>query len=765
MDKIKIGVIGYGQRSHGLMDILLGFSDVEVVAVCDKYEDRANEAKARVIEKRGNEPLAVTDHSAVLDKELCDCVLIATDWEMHVPIACEAMEKGLAVALEVGGAYEVEDCWKLVDTWEKTKVPFMFLENCCFHRDELLATAIARKGDFGRVVALSGSYTHDLRSEVTRGKENRHYRLRNYLARNCENYPTHELGPMAKVIDINRGNRMVSMVTMTSGAFGMKQYVLDNKDNIDPVLLDADFKQGDVVHTIITCANGEVMTLKLDTCLPTSYSREFCVRGTKGMYSQDTNSVYLDGQREYIVGTEFIEDYKNSAERYKSMLPTHWQNITKEALEAGHGGMDFVELREFIDRLKSGEEMPIDVYDAASWMVITPLSELSIKTGKAVEIPDFTRGKWKERAPKDVLEFLPFDEKGAKNNVIERVVTRFIKTEKFISYAPLGNGHINTTYLVETDKNKYVLQKINTNIFKDVEGLMSNISGVTEFLEDKGVKTLNFLTSDIGKKYVFTDGEAYRMYVYVDNAYTIEKMEDAECLYNAGVGFGSFAKELSDFDAKKLTETIKNFHHTRSRFNDFIKAVNDNVSKKAHLVEKEIAFIKEREEFTSLFVTKIEKGELPLRVTHNDTKINNVLMDVKTNKPVAVIDLDTVMPGSYLYDYGDALRFGATRATEDEKDLSKVNFELDLFEKFTKGYLEKCGKSLTKVEIEMLPYAPIMMTLECGMRFLGDYLNGDVYFKVHRDGHNLDRARTQLKLVSDMEKNVEKMKEIIQKYL
>ena len=765
MDKVKIGVIGYGQRSHGLMDILLGFSDVEVAIVCDKYEDRAKEAKERVIEKAGNTPISTTDYKQVLDLSICDSVLIATDWELHVPIACEAMEKGLAVALEVGGVYTVDDCWKLVDTWEKTKVPFMFLENCCFHRDELLATAIARKGDFGKIVALSGSYTHDLRSEVTRGKENRHYRLRNYLSRNCENYPTHELGPMAKVINVNRGNRMLSMVTMTSGAFGMKQYVLDNKDNIDPVLLDADFKQGDVVHTIITCANGEVLTLKLDTCLPTSYSREFCIRGTKGMYSQDTNSVYLDGQREYIVGTEFIEDYKNSAEKYKSMLPKHWQNITKEALEAGHGGMDFVELREFIDRLKRGEEMPIDVYDAASWMVITPLSEISIKTGKAVEIPDFTRGKWREREPKDVLDFLEYNEEKANQNVIERVVSRFIKTEKFVSYAPLGNGHINSTFLVETNKNKYVLQKINTNIFKDVEGLMSNIGYVTEFLSEKGSKTLNFLTSDIGKKYVFTGGDAYRMYVYVDNAYTIEKMEDAECLYNAGVGFGTFAKELTDFDAKLLVETIKNFHHTRSRYNDFEKAVLDNLSKRREEVKAEIEFIRERKEFTSLFVDLIEKGDLPLRVTHNDTKINNVLMSVKDNKPVAVIDLDTVMPGSYLYDFGDALRFGATRASEDEKNLDIVHFELDLFEKFTKGYLETCGKSLTKTEIEMLPYAPIMMTLECGMRFLADYINGDVYFKIHRKEHNLDRARTQLKLVYEMEKSVDKMKEIIQKYL
>ena len=406
MDKVRIGIIGYGCRSYGMTDILLGFDDVEITAVCDKYEDRRDNAQKRVIEKKGNTPLATLDYKEILNSDICDAVFIATDWELHIPIAVEAMEAGKAVALEVGGAYSVEDCWKLVDTWERTHVPFMFLENCCYNRDELLATAIARHGDFGRIVHASGSYSHDLRKEVTEGKENRHYRLRNYLNRNCENYPTHELGPMAKLLNINRGNRMLYMTSIASDSFGMEQYVEDRRDTINPELIGADFKQGDVVHTLIKCANGETMMLKLDTSLPRSYNREFTVRGTKGMYEQISNSVYFDGQPEYWSSVEYIEKYKNSAEKYKSMLPDAWKSITQEQLDAGHGGMDYVELREFVDRLKSGEEMLIDVYDAASWMVITALSEESIaEGGKPMQIPDFTRGKWLEREPVDVLKF------------------------------------------------------------------------------------------------------------------------------------------------------------------------------------------------------------------------------------------------------------------------------------------------------------------------------------------------------------------------
>lgn len=412
MEKVRMGIMGYGARSVGMTDLLLSFDDVEIVAVCDKYEDRTDNAYNRVVEKRGNKPFKTTNYHELLALDNVDAVYIAADWEMHVPMAVDAMNAGKAVALEVGGAYSVDDCWLLVDTWEKTRTPFMFMENCCYNREELLATAMVREGLFGKIVHASGAYSHDLRGEVTHGKENRHYRLRNYLTRNCENYPTHELGPMAKVLDINRGNKMVSLVSMATASFGMEQYVEDRRDTINPELIGVDFAQGDVVHTIIKCENGETMLLKLDTSLPRSYSREFVVQGTKGMYEQASNSVYFDGQPEYWSRLEYIEKYKNTAENYKDLLPDAWKAITKEQLEAGHGGMDYVELREFVDKLKSGEEMLVDVYDAASWMVVTCLSEESIKNGGAVmQIPDFTRGMWKTRKSKDVLSFGKMSEK------------------------------------------------------------------------------------------------------------------------------------------------------------------------------------------------------------------------------------------------------------------------------------------------------------------------------------------------------------------
>ncbi len=337
----------------------------------------------------------------------------------------------------------------------------------------------------------------------------------------------------------------------------------------------------------------------------------------------------------------------------------------------------------------------------------------------------------------------------------------------------VGNGHINSTYRVCVGDDSYILQKINTKIFKDPDGLMSNIVGVTHHIRKKNLQlgrepyrsTLKFLATPEGKSYVMVNGEAYRMYRYIDNVFTIEKMEDANHFYLSGVAFGEFANFLSDFDASKLVETIKNFHNTASRYLDFEKAISDNLSGRASQVSDEIAFVRKRKEFMSLFVDKLADGALPLRVTHNDTKLNNVLFDEKTQSPVAVIDLDTVMPGSYLYDFGDAIRSGATHAAEDEQNLDLVDFDLELYDAFTKGYLEQCAKSLTDVEIEMLPYASIMMTLECGMRFLTDHINGDTYFKIHREGHNLDRCRTQFKLVAEMEKNLDKMTAIIKKYL
>ncbi len=408
MRKVKIGVIGHGCRGYGLMDTMLLTDMYEFVVVCDKYEDRVEDGKRQVKEKLGYEPLGTTDYHEVLSNPEVEAVLISCNWELHIPIAIDAMNAGKAIALEVGGAYDVQSCFDLVEAWERTRVPFMFLENCCYNKDELLATNLAKAGVLGRIVYASGSYAHDLRKEVVEGKENRHYRLENYLHRNCENYPTHELGPIAKILGINRGNKMVSLVSMASGAFGMSDYVAKRQakgEYVNPELIDAKFAQGDIVNTIITCENGEQILLRLDTCLPRSYSREFIVHGTNGIYEQAYNSVFLEGENEYWDPYDYAKYNLSNAEKYKEYLPEFWRTITKEQIDAGHGGMDFFELTDFARRLVEGKPMPIDVYDAAAWMVITPLSEKSIaEGGMPQQIPDFTRGEYKSRPRFDVTD-------------------------------------------------------------------------------------------------------------------------------------------------------------------------------------------------------------------------------------------------------------------------------------------------------------------------------------------------------------------------
>lgn len=408
MRKVKIGVIGRGCRGWGLMDTMRLTDMYEFVIICDKYQDRVEAGQAWVQEKMGYTPLGTTDYHEVLANKDVEAVLVSCDWEMHLPIAVDAIKANKAIALEVGGAYTLQECFDVVEAWEANPVPFMFLENCCYNKDELLALAMARNGEFGRIVYCSGSYAHDLRGEVTCGKENRHYRLRNYLNRNCENYPTHELGPIAKILDINRGNRMVSLVSMASGSFGMEAYVEKKQAEgkyVNPDLIGADFAQGDIVNTIISCENGEQILLRLDTSLPRSYSREFTVRGTKGLYEQAYNATYFDGEREYWEPSDYAKNNINNAERHKDFLPSFWRDITKEQMDAGHGGMDFFELVDFATRLVEGRPMPIDVYDCAAWMAITPLTEASIKAGGAPQqIPDFTKGAYKTRPKFDVTD-------------------------------------------------------------------------------------------------------------------------------------------------------------------------------------------------------------------------------------------------------------------------------------------------------------------------------------------------------------------------
>lgn len=404
MTKITVVVIGLGQRGSSLLNnVLLKRDDVKIAAVCDLYSDRAEKAALDVEKQTGIKPDVFTDYRTALDKSRPDAAIVSCSWESHTEAATYAMEKGVAVAMEVGGCYSENEMWGLVHTYERTKTPFMFMENCCYDKKETLATNLARAGKFGRIVHCSGAYAHDLREEIAGGEVNRHYRLRNYLSRNCENYPTHEIGPIAKLLDINRGNRFVKLCSVSSVAAGMEAYVEKNADKY-PNLIGRKFMQGDIVDTVITCAGGETVHIKLDTTLPRFYDRAFCVRGTQGFFNGSQNMVFIDGvdKDEFDTDKAYAEMTGN-AEKYSEYLPEEWRYITAAQSAAGHGGMDFFEFDEFFDCLKNGKEMPIDVYDAASWMIISTLSEQSIALGGApVAFPDFTGGKWISRKRKDV---------------------------------------------------------------------------------------------------------------------------------------------------------------------------------------------------------------------------------------------------------------------------------------------------------------------------------------------------------------------------
>ena len=398
MEKVRVAVVGVGSRGRYMLEhCLLNMDNMYVTAVCDTYEDRMQWAAQKVEEVSGQKPFASTNWHEVLNPAFTDAVLILSAWESHVPIAIEAMEKGIAVGMEVGGAYSLDQCWDMVRTYERTRTPFMFLENCCYGRIEMMVMRMVKQGLFGDVVHCEGGYCHDLRGEIAFGKENRHYRLRNYLHRNCENYPTHELGPIAQILGINRGNRFLSLVSMASSAKGMNTYAKHNA-NVDPALQTAQFAQGDVVTTIIKCANGETITLSLDTTLPRAYSRRFTVRGTLGMYVEDNNSIYLDSDFTESDHWDWSKQWNNASKYLEKYEHPVWEQYLKEGIRGGHGGMDGLVYDAFIEAVRNGTPCPIDVYDAAAWMAVTPLSETSIaKGGMPVEFPDFTNGAFCER--------------------------------------------------------------------------------------------------------------------------------------------------------------------------------------------------------------------------------------------------------------------------------------------------------------------------------------------------------------------------------
>lgn len=359
---------------------------------------------------------------------------------------------------------------------------------------------------------------------------------------------------------------------------------------------------------------------------------------------------------------------------------------------------------------------------------------------------------------------------------LEEIIKNFNIDGEYIGYYLSNDGHINNTFVLEFDDGlgkikSYLLQLINTNVFKNPDELMENIVGVTEHLRkivvdnggDPERECLNvYFTSDGKPYYRDADGNCWRCYNFITGAHSCHSIDDPETFANAARAFGKFQCLLADYPSETLHETIPNFHNTLSRFADFEKAVSDNVAGRADSVRDEIDFVLARRDDAGVLVKLLEKGKLPLRVTHNDTKLNNVMFDNETDEGICVIDLDTVMPGLSLYDFGDSIRFGANTAAEDEKDLSKVSLSLPLYREYTAGYLSTAGQSLTPTEVEYLPFSAKLMTFECGMRFLTDYLNGDTYFRIAYDDHNLDRCRTQFRLVEDMERKMEDMKAITQ---
>lgn len=358
------------------------------------------------------------------------------------------------------------------------------------------------------------------------------------------------------------------------------------------------------------------------------------------------------------------------------------------------------------------------------------------------------------------------------NEFIRSSAAKFRLGSEPVKILPICTGHINRTYkLICADGNAYIFQRINTDIFKQPAQLTENILAVTDFLRRKLVTagkdpvrgTVTLIPTDTGEYMLTTEEGCIRIYSAIPHAHSTDSASP-EHFENAAAAFGRFQNMLSDFPADTLHESIPRFHDTVKRLNDFKTALKNDKMGRAASIEKEADFILARESLCHIAVDALASGELPLRVTHNDTKLNNIMFDDETNEAVCVIDLDTVMPGSVLYDFGDAIRFGASTAAEDERNLSLVTCDMKLYEHFTRGFLSETSETLTEHECALLPESAMLLTLECGMRFLADYLDGDLYFSTNRPGQNLDRARTQLKLVADMEAKLHLMREITARY-
>ncbi len=400
-EKIKVGYIGLGRRGQCVLQYnVMKMPDVEIKTICDFYEPSIEKTLEIFKENGLPMPKTTTDVNDIFNDPEIDAVFIMTYWDNRANLAVQSMKSGKYTAIEVGCAFDLSECYKLVDTYEKTGTPLMMLENCCYGRREMMVLNVVKQGLFGELVHCDGGYHHVLpECELFRDIEtdHPHYRIKSYINRNCEQYPTHELGPISKVLGINRGNKMLTLSSFASKSAGLKEAAKRILGEDSPYA-NMEYKQGDIITTVITCVNGETIRLTLDTTLPRPYySRNFTVRGSKGMYTEERKVMYFEGMEENVENNE-----EEMFKKYDHPLHAEYSEIelTEDMKNMGHGGMDWLVCRAFIEAVKQGTNTPIDVYDAAAWMAIAPLSEASIaKGGAPVEVPDFTRGKWLNREP------------------------------------------------------------------------------------------------------------------------------------------------------------------------------------------------------------------------------------------------------------------------------------------------------------------------------------------------------------------------------
>jgi hypothetical protein len=418
-DKVRLGMIAVGMRGQTHLEEMLKRTDVEIVAMADP--DKGMMVLAQALVKKYGKPAPAEysngklDYQNLLKRDDIDAVFIASPWEWHAPQGIDAMNAGKIVGMEVCGAVKLQDCWDFVNTHEKTKVPIMPLENVCYRRDIMAVHNMVKKGLFGELLHLQGGYQHDLRGVLfndgvtpydsgvefgEKGFSEAKWRTQHYVDRNGENYPTHSLGPIATMIDLDRGNRLTALSSVATKSKGLNKYIRNHpKGGPNHPNAKVKFKQGDIVTTQLQTANGETIVLTLDTSSPRPYNLGFRVQGTDGIW-QDHHAGEFDRGMIHLDSISAKHTWDNPGKLMEQMDHPLWKRYEKDAANSGHGGMDFFVDNAFIESIKRGVAFPLDVYDLATWYAITPLSEQSIAAGGALQqVPDFTRGKWKNRKP------------------------------------------------------------------------------------------------------------------------------------------------------------------------------------------------------------------------------------------------------------------------------------------------------------------------------------------------------------------------------